>query len=61
MVDGLDALVHELERINRLFLTDDGVTKEPFHTFTTPMLQRSPYIKSLGPPVSADFRTATRV
>ncbi|MFJ2988548.1 EAL domain-containing protein [Collimonas sp. NPDC087041] len=48
VVDGLDALVHELETINRLFITVDGVTREQFHTFATPMLQRSPYVKSLG-------------
>ncbi|WP_335340162.1 hypothetical protein [Collimonas arenae] len=48
VVDGLDALVHELETINRLFITVDGVTREQFHTFAAPMLQRSPYVKSLG-------------
>lgn len=44
VVDELD----ELETINRLFLTVDGVTREQFHTFATPLLQRSPYIKWLG-------------
>ncbi|SFB09796.1 PAS domain S-box-containing protein/diguanylate cyclase (GGDEF) domain-containing protein [Collimonas sp. OK607] len=48
VVDGLDGLVHELETVNRLFVTVDGVTREQFHTFTAPMLVRAPYIKSLG-------------
>ena len=48
VVDGLDGLVHELETVNRLFATVDGVTREQFHTFTAPMLVRAPYIKSLG-------------
>ncbi len=48
VVDGLDGLVHELETVNRLFVTVDGVTREQFRTFTAPMLVRAPYIKSLG-------------
>ena len=47
VVDGLDALVHELETVNRLFLTVEDVSREQFHTFTAPMLRRSPFIKSL--------------
>ncbi len=48
VVDGLDGLVHELETVNRLFVTMDGVSREQFHNFTAPMLRRAPYIKSLG-------------
>ncbi|WP_211454679.1 bifunctional diguanylate cyclase/phosphodiesterase [Collimonas antrihumi] len=48
VVDGLDGLVHEVETVNRLFVTVDGVSREQFRTFTEPMLRRAPYIKSLG-------------
>ncbi|GAC1547530.1 MAG: hypothetical protein NVS3B11_05660 [Collimonas sp.] len=48
VVDGLDGLVHEVETVNRLFFTVDGVSREQFRTFTEPMLRRAPYIKSLS-------------
>lgn len=48
VVDGLDGLVHEVETVNRLFVTVDSVSREQFRTFTEPMLRRAPYIKSLG-------------
>jgi diguanylate cyclase (GGDEF)-like protein/PAS domain S-box-containing protein len=45
---GLDEAVQVLSVINQLFVTVNSVSREQFHTFTAPLLQRYPYIQAFG-------------
>jgi len=44
---GLDEATGVLVATNQLFATVQPVTREQFHAFTTPLLQRNPYIRAL--------------
>ena len=45
---GMEEAVQVLTSINRLFLTVDAPTREQFHTFTTPLLQKFNFVKAFS-------------
>ena len=46
--EGITDAAQQLAAVNQLFATVDGVTREQFHTFTQPLLARSPFIHAFG-------------
>ena len=46
--NGLDDAVQVLTVINRFFVTIDNVSRDQFHTFTAPLLERYPFIQALN-------------
>jgi diguanylate cyclase (GGDEF)-like protein/PAS domain S-box-containing protein len=48
IAQGLDEAVEVVRVTNQLFATVDPVTREQFHDFTAPLLQRYPFIKAFN-------------